>query len=320
MAGVDGVPLRLWDGREMNLRDDIPRLLVVDDDEAFARLLERTLSNAGYHVLWADSGERALEVLGETAIDLVLLDICMPGIDGFETCRRITSNPATADTPVIFMTAQGRSNEMLAQAIEAGGTDYLTKPLTRVDVLTRVRNTIQQRVESLWLRQLDTDDKVTGLPGRSYFKSRLEEELAECGRFGTPISVVISELDGLGQICEQYDDSLVDVCATRFALLLRSESRRYDVVARLNEACFGLLLPRVSAAGAVAAAKRMSDIWRLTTLPTGETGLKIPAFFATEGYDGASPPPSGGDLLKRGVEAVERVKGEAAQPVWCHFQ
>ncbi len=125
----------------------------------------------------------------------------MPGIDGFETCRRITSNPATADIPVIFMTAQGRSNEVLAQAIEAGGTDYLTKPLTRVDVLTRVRNTIQQRVESLWLKQLDTDDKVTGLPGRNYFKSRLEEELAECGRFGTPISVVISDRDGLGQIC-----------------------------------------------------------------------------------------------------------------------
>ncbi len=105
------------------------------------------------------------------------------------------------------------------------------------------------------------------------------------------------------------------MCATRFALLLRSESRRYDVVARLNEARFGLLLPRVGSAGAAAAAKRMFSIWRLTTLPTGETGLKIPAFFATEGYDDASPPPSGGDLLKRGVEAVERAREQAAQPV-----
>jgi GGDEF domain-containing protein len=99
----------------------------------------------------------------------------------------------------------------------------------------------------------------------------------------------------------------------RFALLLRSECRRYDVVARLEDYRFALLLPRVSAAGGLKAARRMSEIWRLTTLEVGGLDCYVPAFMAVECHQGASPAPSGSDLLKRAVTAVERSKQNPGQ-------
>ena|GEM_PF-7103712 len=295
----------------MHTSDDIPHLLVVDDDRDFGHLLERTLTGGGYRVTCAESGEQALDLLAGMQVDLVLLDINMPGIDGFETCRRIKSDSAMAPVPVIFMTGEGRTSEMVAQALSAGGFDYLAKPLSRVDVLARVRNAIQQRIESLWLRQWDAEDKVTGLPGRNYFKSRLEEELSESDHFNTPVSLVIAEFDGLEPVTTQHGvlpHDACDACAARFALLLRSESRRHDTVARLGESRFGLLLPRVGLSGAATTASHMSDIWRLTAVPIGETELSVPGFFAADGHDGASPPPSSVDLLRRAGEAMERVK------------
>lgn len=295
----------------MHTGNDIPHLLVVDDDVNFARLLERMLSNGGYLVTWAESGERALELLAETQFDLVLLDIRMPGIDGFETCRRIKCDPDTIAIPVIFMTAEGRSNEMLAQAINVGATDYLTKPLARVEVLSRVGSAIQQRVESLWLKQMEAEDKVTGLPGRNYFKSRIEEELSESSRFCTPVSVVLAELNGLEQVHANPELTSCDACdvwVIRFAALLRTESRRHDVVARLDGSRFGLLLPRVGQQGAAIATRRMSSIWKLTVSEEDETGNSVPAVFAVEAYDGTSTPPGAGDLLKHVAESLEQVR------------
>jgi len=291
--------------------DYIPNVLVVDDDEDFARLLERTLSSGGYQVTCTESGEGALELLAESQYDLILLDINMPGLDGFETCRRIKASPTSTATPVLFMTAEGRSNEMLAQAISAGCCDYLTKPLSREDVLARVRNKLRRRIESQWFNQGDARDELTGLPGRNYFKSRLGEELCESVRFNSPISLVMAELDGFDEAddeCGTLAGEVRDTVVSRFGLLLDSESRRHDVVARLAESCFGLLLPRVSLQGAATAARRMADIWRLTTSSFDGTEFSIPAFFATEGYDGASPPPSSGDLLKRALESIEHVR------------
>ncbi len=288
----------------MHTNTSIPHLLVVDDDEDFARLLERTLSNDGYRVTYALSGETALKLLAELPIDLVLLDIHMPGLDGFETCRRIKSAPTTLGVPVIFLTADRRSNAALAAALSVGGTDYLTKPLSRADVVARVRTAIHQRLESLWLRRLDAEDTLTGLPGRNYFRSRIEEELSDCGRFHTPVSLVMAELQGLKQVHAEYGTAVGDAWVARFGLLLRAESRRHDVVARLNESRFGLLLPRVGPPGAGSAVRRMSDIWRLTTLSNGKTEPSVPAVFATVSYDGGSPPPSAGDLLQRAGEAV----------------
>jgi CheY-like chemotaxis protein len=111
-------------------------VLVVDDQPPNLRLLNAVLSPNGYRVITASSGEQALELLHSSGIDLVLLDIVMPGIDGYEVCRRIRSEPSTAFLPVIMITASGGQEK--TQAIKAGADDFINKPFHQGELLARV--------------------------------------------------------------------------------------------------------------------------------------------------------------------------------------
>ncbi|NET31857.1 MAG: response regulator [Cyanothece sp. SIO1E1] len=119
-------------------------ILVVDDNSINVKVLFDALEEAGFRVLVAQSGASALEKLQFVTPDLILLDVMMPGIDGFETCRRLKSLPATQDTPVIFMTVLSASADKL-QGFQAGAVDYITKPFQREEVLARVNLHLQLR-------------------------------------------------------------------------------------------------------------------------------------------------------------------------------
>lgn len=116
-------------------------ILVVDDTPANLKVMVDTLTNAGYEVTTAISGERALKQISYDLPDLILLDIQMPGIDGFETCQKLKENPETQDIPVIFMTALADS-ESIVKGFTLGAVDYITKPVQELEVLARVKTHI----------------------------------------------------------------------------------------------------------------------------------------------------------------------------------
>ncbi|MBI2755472.1 MAG: response regulator [Chloroflexi bacterium] len=117
------------------------RLLVVDDNPVNRDLLGRTLQRAGYEVCEAEDGARALEVIENDGADLVLLDLLMPGMDGYQVCRAIRQNPRTAMLPVIMVTASGEQEKV--QAIEAGADDFIPKPFNQSELLARVRSLLR---------------------------------------------------------------------------------------------------------------------------------------------------------------------------------
>lgn len=117
---------------------DEQRLLVVDDNPVNLQLLYQALTGAGYRVLVAEDGETAVSQAVEAGPDLVLMDVLLPGISGFEACRRLHAEAETASTPVIFLTALSRTSDKI-EGFRAGGVDYLTKPLQFDEVLARVR-------------------------------------------------------------------------------------------------------------------------------------------------------------------------------------
>src|ERR1700689_414180 len=124
------------------------RILVVDDDRINLRIIAGILRNEGYEISEAVSGEQALEAYAESRPNLVLLDVMMPGIDGFETCRIIKRTYGSTSAPVIFITAKSEADDVV-MGFDAGGVDYLTKPFRPKEVLARIRTHLsnQQLVE-----------------------------------------------------------------------------------------------------------------------------------------------------------------------------
>jgi two-component system cell cycle response regulator len=121
------------------------RILVVDDIVANVRLLEARLSAEYFNVETATDGRTALDMLAATSFDLVLLDVMMPGLDGFEVCRRVRANPRTAQLPVIMITALDQAAD-LVRGLEAGADDFLTKPVSDVQLITRVKSLVRLKL------------------------------------------------------------------------------------------------------------------------------------------------------------------------------
>ncbi|RZU10873.1 adenylate/guanylate cyclase family protein [Kribbella rubisoli] len=169
---------------------DGTRVLVVDDQPPNVRLLEAILSPRGYDVVTASSGEQALELIGAEEIDLVLLDILMPGIDGYEVCRRIRDQVDTAYLPVVMVTASG--DEQKVKALEAGADDFLTKPINQSELLARVaslarikryQDTIKRQAAELagWNQELESrvEHQVSQLQRMGRLRRFLSPQLAE---------------------------------------------------------------------------------------------------------------------------------------------
>jgi len=131
-------------------------ILIVDDDSMTLQLLVGYLNGLGFKTIGVQSGEEAIEQVGDTRPDLILLDVLMPGIDGFETCQQLKSNPITKEIPVIFMTALTEMTDKV-RAFKAGGADYITKPHLYAEVVTRVNThltlqTLQRQLREKKLR------------------------------------------------------------------------------------------------------------------------------------------------------------------------
>jgi class 3 adenylate cyclase/CheY-like chemotaxis protein len=166
------------------------RVLVVDDQPQNIRLLQAILSPRGYDVLTAASGQEALQAVDANDVDLVLLDIVMPGMDGYEVCREIRERPASAYLPVVMVTASG--DEQKIKALEAGADDFLTKPINQSELLARVaslarikryQDTIKRQADELasWNRELESrvETQVSQLERMGRLRRFLSPQLAE---------------------------------------------------------------------------------------------------------------------------------------------
>ena len=159
-------------------------ILVVDDDPDIARFVEVNLRSAGYDVSVASDGEQALEKAAALRPDLVLLDVMMPRIDGFEVAQRLRRNPQTASTSIIMLTAKALSTDKVL-GLTAGADDYIIKPFDPIELLARVKGTLRRAKE---MRNLSP---LTGLPGNI----RIQEEIERNVRDDRPFAVLYCDLD-----------------------------------------------------------------------------------------------------------------------------
>ena len=146
------------------------KILVVDDEDHIRRILKFQLEKHGYQVVLAENGEIALELVRRESPDLILLDLMMPRIDGFETCRRIRRNFQTSQIPVIILTAKSELPDKI-KGLQDGANDYLIKPYSNEELLLRVRNVLE------WSLRQKEANPLTGLPGNRAIEKELQARI-----------------------------------------------------------------------------------------------------------------------------------------------
>jgi diguanylate cyclase (GGDEF)-like protein len=192
-------------------------ILVVDDDPDIARFVEVNLRSAGYDVSVAGDGEEALERAADLRPDLVLLDVMMPRLDGFEVAQRLRKNPQTANTSIIMLTAKALSSDKVT-GLQSGADDYIIKPFDPIELLARVKGTLRRAKE---MRNLSP---LTGLPGNI----RIQEEIERQVREHHPFAVLYLDLDNFKTYNDKYGFVRGDRLIQGTARMLQDAVIAYD--------------------------------------------------------------------------------------------
>ena len=233
-----------------------PRLLIVDDQPVNIQAVYRVFAD-DHQVLMATSGEQALALCTQQQPDLVLLDVVMPGMDGYEVCRRLKVDPATREIPVIFITAH---NDEAAETagLDLGAVDFIAKPINPKVVRARVRTHLTLKAQSDLLRQWVYVDGLTGVYNRRHFDERLATEWSRAMRSGTPLGLVMLDVDYFKRYNDHYGHQAGDDCLRQVAACLQAGVRRPgDLVARYGGEEFVCLLPETDLPGAMQVAETL---------------------------------------------------------------
>jgi diguanylate cyclase (GGDEF)-like protein len=236
-------------------------ILIVDDTVTNLDILADLLHN--FDVIDALSGKDALQIVNEEKIDLILLDIMMPEMDGYDVCKKLKENPKTKKIPVIFITAiTDESN--LEYAYDLGASDYITKPFKPKELLAKVKRElhIQELIHSLEvskkeLELLAATDPLTKLYNRRYFTESSNQIFNLCKRLKEEISVIIMDIDNFKSINDTYGHNIGDDVIIDIANKLVQNQRKSDVACRFGGEEFVLLLPNTKKESALVIAEKI---------------------------------------------------------------
>ena len=282
-----------------------PLILVVEDDED-ARMVLSELLKPRYDVDAVGDGETALKRAAELNPDLVLLDLFLPGMDGFGALTGLRRHSKTADTPVIFLSAQGDA-ETKSQGLSLGAADYLAKPFSEQELMARVDRTLKLSAQKEHYRALAQTDGLTGLPNFRSFHARLEEEVARAHRYGHPLACAMVDLDGLKQINDRLGHAAGNRAILALADAVREELRDTDFAARYGGDEFVVLLPQTNEAQGALFAERLRK--RLVAV-SEQAGLPVRGSIGVAAVVGEEldSPDAAEDLLRRADEALYNAK------------
>jgi diguanylate cyclase (GGDEF)-like protein len=249
-----------------------PKLLVVDDQPINIRIINE-LFRADCDLHMATHGEQAIAVSKTLQPDLILLDIMMDGMDGLEVCRRLKLDPATADIPVIFITAK-REEDDEALGLELGAVDYISKPLNSAIVRARVKTHLTLKLQNDYLKGLASLDGLTGIPNRRALDVRLAQAWSQACREGGTLSLMMIDIDYFKRYNDHFGHVQGDECLRQVAkAIAQSVTRPYDMAARFGGEEFACVLPETTLQGALILAEKIQA--RISQLAIAHPGSEV---------------------------------------------
>ncbi len=267
------------------LSGDRPKILIVDDQPDNIELLSTILAFRGYRIEECDRGLLAIELARSNPPDLILLDVSMPEMDGFEVCQILKSDCATQAIPIIFISALKEVNDK-TKAFKVGGNDYITKPFQVEEVVVRVESQLKQyhlqaelkaknqRLEqeikahqateakllelNQKLNKLATSDGLTNIANRFYFDDFLTKEWLRGKREKFTLSLILCDIDYFKLYNDYFGHQAGDICLRSVAKAISiSVNRPADLVARYGGEEFAIILPQTPAENALQVAEKI---------------------------------------------------------------
>ncbi|HQR39366.1 MAG TPA: PleD family two-component system response regulator [Blastocatellia bacterium] len=303
-------------------------ILIVDDNPVNLDLLSGMLLDRGYRVRVATNGRRALSAARSAIPDLVMLDINMPEMDGYEVCKQLKGEQVTADIPVIFISALDNALDKV-KAFLTGGADYVTKPFQFEEVLARIEiqlkiSRLQKEMErknseleqsnvhleraNRMLRTLSYLDGLTGIANRRHFEESFDQEWRRAARVGTALSLLMVDIDLFKSLNDAKGHQYGDDCLRQVAGTLSDTLRRAgDLVARYGGEEFAVVLPGSDTDGAVAIAEEI----RARVEALGVKHEQSPCGVVTVSLGVATAFPIDGDSPASLIDAADRALYQA---------
>lgn len=231
-----------------------PVVLVVDDDPDL-RMLANMQLGEGFDVIQAADGRECVAKALDAQPDVILLDMMMPGMNGSEVLTALSSDPATADIPVIFLSALGTTDDKI-KGLQSGAVDYIAKPAEPKELVARVGAAARTKARQQEIAARVSADSVTRLPDRPNFEVRLSQEISRSERSNAPLSILVIDLDRLDRVNDELGRKAGDQVLAEVAEALRTTLRTADVLYRYGGDEFAAVLPDTELGTAYLAAER----------------------------------------------------------------
>ena len=295
----------------------IPKILCVDDSELIHTLLRARLKNERLELHSTTSSVDGLLMAKTIKPDVILLDIDMPKMDGFEFITRLKSDPETQEIAVIFVSAANQSQDRV-RGLDQGAVDFIAKPFEPIELKARLRTALRLQHYVRMLAQRAQIDGLSGLWNRSYFDKRLDAEIEGAGRYKKALTLVLADIDGFKLTNDRYGHLFGDTVIERFSNILNS-GRASDVACRWGGEEFAIILRETTMAEAFDVTERYriqlaNVVWK------EHPGLVITASFGVCDVTNTDLPLTPKSLFLCAEQALYKAKSDGRNRVECFIK
>jgi two-component system, cell cycle response regulator len=285
-------------------------VMIVDDSMLVRAVVRAGLEAENYHVIEADDGTMALQQCRRQPPDVILLDIVMPGLDGYQVLAHLKADPQLSHIPVVFLTGRTGMPDVVA-GLRAGAHDYLKKPFEPEELLARVGSAIhvkqlqdQLRDRNALLDQLSRTDALTALYNRRHLDEELGRRHGEARRYHDPLGVVLMDIDHFKQVNDVHGHPVGDDVLREVARRIQNELRLEDIAGRWGGEEFLIILPRTDLNGVIESAERVRTAISVTPVTAGDQRITV----TISGGCAVGPGESPAELLRRADKRLYQAK------------
>src|SRR3972149_3564470 len=231
------------------------KILIIDDNPDALEIAKTRLKKECQNILCEEGGKAGLETAKREKPDLILLDIDMPDISGFEVCRALKADPELCMIPILFLSGLVSAEDKI-KGLDLGGVDYVTKPFDAFELQARVRAALRTKNLQDLLIEYAHIDPLTGLPNRRALMERLQQEWHRMERHGQPFSFIMADIDYFKKINDKYGHPIGDILLKEVAQVIAKQCRTNDMPARYGGEEFAVIVAEKTAENAIHLAER----------------------------------------------------------------